>query len=78
MKADKPGRHDQPLGVDHVLGLVCVVAADAGDLAVLDRDVAAESGRPQAVDDRAAGDEGVELHEGVTSVGTRPVAKAKV
>ena len=54
VQVDEAGRHDQAVGVDGAVGRALGPAADLGDAAVLDPQVAPEPGHPRAVDDRAA------------------------
>jgi hypothetical protein len=53
MHVDPAGRHHQPIGIDLALGR-SLLAADRGDLAVRNSNVAAECGLAGAIDDRAA------------------------
>ena len=56
-----PGESDEAVGVDR-LGALVLDLADAGDAAVLDREVGALRFMAQAVDDRGAADDEIDHH----------------
>jgi hypothetical protein len=59
VQVDKAGRDDTARSVQNTLGGLPFQAADLGDLAVLDRDVAHIAGRTRPINDRAAFDDDV-------------------
>ena len=58
---DEARRHDVALGVERLLR-AAAEAADLGDLAVLDADVAAKARQSRTVDDHAVLDDEIECH----------------
>src|SRR5260370_29395960 len=58
---DKPGRDGTAVGVDRPLGRTAQFA-DLDDLSVFDRDIAAESRHPRAIDDAAVTDQQIIRH----------------
>jgi hypothetical protein len=50
---------DHPVGVEHLVGVRWRQPADGGDAAVLDPQVGSQALGPGAIDDGAAGDDGV-------------------
>src|SRR5260370_36225820 len=58
---DEPGRDDAAVGVDRPLGRTAQFA-DLDDLSVFDRDIAAESWHPRAIDDAAGTDPQIIRH----------------
>ncbi len=54
VQVDEPGRDDLPRGVDHLVSIGFVDAADAGDLTVDNAYVALVAISAQAIDDGAA------------------------
>src|ERR1700730_10899796 len=59
VQVDKAGRDDTARSVQNTLGGLPFQAADLGDLAVLDRDVAHIAGRTRPINIRAAFDDNV-------------------
>src|SRR5262245_18258775 len=59
VQIDKTGRDDAARSVQNTLGGFPFQAADLGDLAVLDRDVADIAGCARSIDDRATFDDNV-------------------
>jgi len=77
VQVDKAGCHDTACSVQNPLGGLPFQAADLGDLAVLDRDVADIAGRPRPINDRAAFDDNVvvrHLGDSFKNRHSRPVA----
>ncbi|MDP7572495.1 MAG: hypothetical protein QF391_12900, partial [Myxococcota bacterium] len=60
MQIDEAGSHYQPPGVEDLVGLARIDAADSGDAAVANRDVTDEARRAQAVYHRPALDYPIE------------------
>ena len=69
MQVDEPGRDDQAVGVDHLLGESGRAASHLGDLAVLHPNVSAKTRRACSVYDCSAFDLKIEIgHFSVPSV----------
>ena len=56
MQIDKARRDNEIFGVDHLLPLGCIDAADLGNASAADADIAAISWQARAIDDRAVFD----------------------
>ena len=60
VEIDEAGSHVQAGGIDHLGRIICIDTPHGGDVAILDTDIAADTGSTRAVKDHSVLDDDVE------------------